>query len=102
MTAEPLFGFQIQGGGIYVVLEPPCWKKCQKNPCQDTGLGNRGPLKAPNNTKLILDDAHAHLGPIWYHSKPSGIPYSPNQFLDRNFFCHFLQQIGSDRFFYYS
>ena len=26
------------------------------------------------------------LGPIWYHSEPPDIPYSPNQFLDRDFF----------------
>ena len=25
---------------------------------------------------------HAHLGPIWYFSKSSDVPYSPNQFLD--------------------
>ena len=29
---------------------------------------------------------HAHLGPIWYHSEPSDVPYSPNQFLGRDFF----------------
>ena len=56
-------------------LEPPCCKKCQKSPCQGTGLGNRGPIKAMNNTKLILND-HAHLGPIWYHSEPSDVPVS--------------------------
>ena len=33
----------------------------------------------------------AHLGPIWYHSEFSGIPYSSNQFLGWYFFCH-LQQ----------
>ena len=27
--------------------------------------------------------------------KPSYVPYSPNQFLGWNFFCHFLQQDGS-------
>ena len=32
-----------------------------------------------NDTKLILNDFwvnQAHLGPIWYHSEPSDIPYS--------------------------
>ena len=29
----------------------------------------------------------AHLGPIWYHSKPSDVPYSPNQFLGSDFFA---------------
>ena len=33
---------------------------------------------------------HAHLEPIWYHSEPSDVPYSPNQFLALDFFCHFL------------
>ena len=30
-----------------------------------------------------------------YHSEPSDVPYSPNQFLDWDFFCQFLQQDGS-------
>ena len=30
---------------------------------------------------------HAHLGPIWYHSEPSDVPYSPNQFLGWDFFA---------------
>ena len=34
----------------------------------------------------------ARLGPIWYHSELSDVPNSPNQFLDLDFFCHFLQQ----------
>ena len=37
-------------------LEPPCCKKWQKSPCQDTGLVNRGPLQALNDAKLILND----------------------------------------------
>ena len=28
-----------------------------------------------------------HLGSIWYHSEPSDIPYSPNQFLGWDFFA---------------
>ena len=35
---------------------------------------------------MIKGVTHAHLGPIWYHSKPSDIPYSPNQFLGWDFF----------------
>ena len=27
-----------------------------------------------------------HLGSIWYHSEPSGVTYSTNQFLDLDFF----------------
>ena len=32
---------------------------------------------------MIKGVAHAHLGPIWYHSD---VPYSPNQFLGWDFF----------------
>ena len=44
---------------------------------------------------MIKRVTHAHLGPIWYHSEPSDVPYSPNQFLGWDFFCRFLQQDGS-------
>ena len=44
---------------------------------------------------MIEGVTHAHLGPIWYHSEPSNVPYSPNQFLGWDFFCRFLQQDGS-------
>ena len=37
-----------------------------------------------------------HLGSILYPSEPSNVPYSPNQFLAMDFFCHFLQQDGSN------
>ena len=30
---------------------------------------------------MIKRIIHAYLGPIWYHSEPSEIPYSQNQFL---------------------
>ena len=36
---------------------------------------------------MIKGVTHAHLGPIWYHSEPSDVPYSPNQFLGWNFFA---------------
>jgi hypothetical protein len=32
---------------------------------------------------------------IWYHSEPSEVPYSPNQFLGWDFFWRFLKQDGS-------
>ena len=32
-------------------LEQVCCKKLQKSPNQETGLGNRGPLEALNDTK---------------------------------------------------
>ena len=60
----------------------------KKSPCQETGLGNRGRLKVLNDTKLVLNEHEwplNHLGSIWYHSKPSEVPYSPNQYLDRDF-----------------
>ena len=41
---------------------------------------------------MIKGVTHAHLGLIWHHSEPSDVPYSPNQFLALDFFCHFLQQ----------
>ena len=71
-----------------------CSKKRQKSPNQETGLGNKGPLWGPlealNGTKLILHDlkevTHVHLGPILCHSKPSDVPYCPNQFLGWDFF----------------
>ena len=35
---------------------------------------------------MIKGVIHDHLGPVWYHSEPSDIPYSPNQFLGWDFF----------------
>jgi hypothetical protein len=68
-------------------LEPSCCKKRQKSPNQETDLGNREHLKVLNDTKLVLNDPLNHLGSIWYHSEPSDVPYSPNQFLALNFFA---------------
>ena len=42
-----------------------------------TDLGNRGHLKV----------TPANLGPIWYHTEPSEVPYSQNQFLGWDFFA---------------
>ena len=71
-------------------------RNSKKSPNQETGLGNRvmseGSDWYQNDPKQLN---HAHLGPIWYHSEPSDVPYSPNQFLDWDFFCYFLQQDGS-------
>jgi hypothetical protein len=36
---------------------------------------------------MIKGVTHAHLGPIWYHSELSDVPYSSNQFLGRDFFA---------------
>ena len=38
------------------ILEPVCCKKRQKSPIQETGLGNRGYLKALKDTKLVLNE----------------------------------------------
>ena len=60
------------------LLEPPCGKKRQK--------------KVQTKTKKLVCEiediwrlwmmikkvTHANLGPIWYHSEPSNVPYSPN------------------------
>ena len=45
---------------------------------------------------MIKGATHVCLGPIWYHSEPSDVPYSPNQFLGWDFLCCFLQQAGSN------
>ena len=44
---------------------------------------------------MIKGVTHAHLGPIWFYSEPSDVPYAQNQFLGWDIFCRFLQQIGS-------
>ena len=43
---------------------------------------------------MIKGVTHAHLGPIWYHSEPSDVPYSPNQFLDLDFFVASYSKIA--------
>ena len=43
----------------------------------------------------MMEVTDAHLGPIWYHSKPSDVPYSPNQFLGWDLFCRLLQKDSS-------
>ena len=44
---------------------------------------------------MIKDVTHAHLGPIWYLSEPSDVPYSPNQYFGWDFFLPFLTVTGS-------
>ena len=34
---------------------------------------------------MMKGATHAHLGPIWYHSEPSEVPHSPNQFLTASY-----------------
>ena len=42
---------------------------------------------------MIKGGTHAHApGPIWYHSEPADVPFSPNQILALNLFCRLLQQ----------
>ena len=61
---------------------------------------NRGHLKILKDTKLNLNEHELrlnHLGSILYHSGALEVPYSPNQFLDWDFFCRFLQHTGSNK-----
>ena len=44
---------------------------------------------------MSMSDPLNNLGSILYHSKSLEVPYSSKQYLDRDFFCHFLQQGGS-------
>ena len=84
---------------FHILLEQSCCKKYKKG--QETGLRNRKHPKVLNDTKLVLNVNEwppNHLGSIWYHSEPSDVPYSPNQFLAVDFFCHFLQQESSRPF----
>ena len=39
-----------------------------------------------------MSDPLNNLGSIWYHSKPSDFPYSPNQFLGWDFFAAFYSK----------
>ena len=60
---------------IELPLEQVCCKKRQKlvPDLPVTGLGNKGPLKVLNGTKLILDDLGknlTHLEPVWNPSGP--------------------------------
>ena len=57
---------------------------------QETGLGYRGHLKALIWFQMIKEVTHAHSGLIWYHSEPSDVPNSPNQFLGLDFCFQFL------------
>ena len=36
---------------------------------------------------MIKGVTHTHIGPFWYHSEPSNVPYCPNQLLALNFFA---------------
>ena len=36
---------------------------------------------------MIKGVTHVQLGPIWYHSEPSDVPYSQNQFFGWDFFA---------------
>ena len=35
---------------------------------------------------MVKGDTHAHVGPIWYHSEPSDVPYFTTQFLGCDLF----------------
>ena len=73
---------RLQKGQVINNLEPSCFKKRQKSPNQESGLGN---MKVLKDTKLMLSvKAHA--------PEPLDVLYSLNQFFGWDFFCYFLQQ----------
>ena len=45
---------------------------------------------------MIKGITHAHLGPFWYHSEPSDVPYSENLLRPISWFGLFLQQNDSN------
>ena len=49
---------------------------------------------------MIKGVTHAHLGPIWYHSEPSDVPYSQNQFLDGDFFATSYSKAALDYYLF--
>ena len=50
---------------------------------------------------MVKGITHAHLGPIWYHSEPSDVPYSPNQFLGWDFFVASYSKTALGAFSYF-
>ena len=83
-------------------LEPSCFKKWQKSTCQETGLWNRGLLKALNDTKFILNNWRSHWGSFrtnlvsfWTFRYP--LLAKPVSW--QGLFCYFLQQSGSSWIF---
>ena len=44
---------------------------------------------------MNMSDSFNHWESFWYQSEPLEVPFSQNQFLGWDFFCHFLQQTGS-------
>ena len=87
------------GAKIFVKLhlERLAVRNNKRSPNQETGLGiELGTSECSERYQidpkwlkgsLMLN---AHLGPIWYHSEPSDVHYSPNQFLALDFFLPFL------------
>ena len=48
-------------------------------------------LKDLNDIQLVLNE-HEFVPLISYHSEPSGVPYSPNQFLDMDPFATYYSK----------
>ena len=48
---------------------------------------------------MSMSDPLNHLGPTWYHSEPSDVPYSPNQFLGWDFFSASYNKTALMNFF---
>ena len=49
---------------------------------------------------MIKGVTHAHLGPVWYHSEPSDVSYSPNQFLGWDFFTASYSKMALQTWYY--
>ena len=67
-------------------------RRGKKSPNQETGLRSRERLKVLNDAKLILNQ---HEGPL-NHLKALEVPYSLNQYFDRDFFATFYRKTALD------
>ena len=66
----------------------------KKSQGQETGLGNRGSMKVPNDTKLVLNEHYEN------HSEPLAFRgplfTKPVQYLDRDFFATSYRKTALD------
>ena len=78
-----------------------CCNKRQKSPKQETGLGNREPLEALNDTKLILNDLQGQscsLRTNFVSFRTFKCPIFPKPVSWLGLFLRFLQETGSNNF----
>ena len=82
--------------GVYLILIQDLQSKHVKGKKESTVAHRRTFLRKLGESVVFLDISkikevpHAQLGPIWYYSEPSNVPYSPNQFLGWDFFLPLL------------